>query len=113
MRGTSCFLHFKKMEENLEQQYTLKFYLKLGKTAKESKDMLQQAYGDSLKPSFHPNVNGTQMRHAKTKPSFNVDLLLRRSKHSHLAVRKTVGKQPNAIRPLSVHQKEFTCDTFM
>ncbi len=35
------------MQENLEQSYALKFYIKLGKTAKESKDMLQ-AYGDSL-----------------------------------------------------------------
>ncbi len=36
------------MQENLEQWYGLKFSVKLRKTAKESKDISLQAYGDSL-----------------------------------------------------------------
>ncbi len=36
------------MQENIEQRYALKFCVKLGKTAKESKDMLKQAYGDRV-----------------------------------------------------------------
>ncbi len=44
----ACFLHFKRIQENLEQLYALKFCVKLGKTAKDSKDTLKQAYGDSF-----------------------------------------------------------------
>ncbi len=53
--AASCFLHLKKMQENFEQRYTLKFCVKLGKTAKENKDMLQPVYVDSLAsmPTFY------------------------------------------------------------
>ncbi len=47
IRVLHLFFTFKKMQENLEQQYAIKFWVKLRKTAKERKDMLQQTYGDS------------------------------------------------------------------
>ncbi len=47
-----CFSHFKKIQESND---TLKFCVNLGKTAKENKDMLRQAYGDNLMsvPTFY------------------------------------------------------------
>ncbi len=47
----------------------------------------------NLKLGLHLNTNKTQMRRAKTKPSFNVDVLLRRGKQ-HLAVWQTFSEQP-------------------
>ncbi len=41
MSATSCLLHLKKkMQENLEQRYPLKFCVILEKTTKETKDIL-------------------------------------------------------------------------
>ncbi len=45
----TVFYITKKMQENLERRYVLKFCVKLGKPTKESKGMLQQACSDSLK----------------------------------------------------------------
>ncbi len=60
-----------------------------------------------FKPRLHRNANRmrTRTRHSKMMRTFDVDVLPRRGKQ-HLAVRRTFGEQPNAIRRLSVHQRE-------
>ncbi len=54
----------------------------------------------------------TNTRHAKMMRTFDVDVFLRRGKQ-HSSVWRTFSKQPNAIRRLSVHQREFAYNTFM
>ncbi len=65
-----------------------------------------------IKPGLHRNANRLQTQHSKTMRMFDVDVLPRRGKQ-HSAVRQTFGKRPNAIRQLSVHQREFAYNTFM
>ncbi len=60
--------------------------------------------GLPVKPGLHLNMNGTRMQHAKTKPSFNVNMLPRRGKQQ-LAVRRMFREQPNAICWLSEIQR--------
>ncbi len=52
------------------------------------------------------------MWQVKMMQMFDVDVLPRRGKQ-HLAVRRTFGEQPNAIRKLSVLQREFVYDTLV
>ncbi len=50
------------MQKDLEQRYAFKFCVKFRKTTKGSKDMLQQAYGDSLMSMsmFYQRYNASQ-----------------------------------------------------
>ncbi len=64
------------------------------------------------KPRSHRNANRMRTRHSKMMRTFDVDVFLRRGKQ-HSAVWRTFGEQPNAIRRLSVHQREFVYNTFM
>ncbi len=66
-----------------------------------------------IKPCLHQNANriGTWTLHSKTMRTFDVDVFLRRGKQ-HSTVWWTFGKQPNAIRQISILQKKFAYDTF-
>ncbi len=60
------------------------------------------------KPDLHMNTNKTQMqtRHAKTKWTFDTDVLPKWGKQ-HSAVREMFGKQQNATCKLTVLQRKF------
>ncbi len=65
-----------------------------------------------VKQRSHRNANRMRTWHAKTMGTFDVDVFLRRGQQ-HSAVWRMFGEQPNAIRRLSVHQREFTYNMFM
>ncbi len=77
-----------------------------------NQDPTTQHFFFSIKPRLHRNANRTRTQHAKTMQTFDVNVFLRWGKQ-HLAVWQTFSEQPNAIRRLSVHQREFTYNTFM
>ncbi len=66
----------------------------------------------AFEPGLHRNTDRTRMRHSKTMWMVDVDVLPRQGKQ-HSAVWQMFGEQPNAIRRLSVHEREFAYNTFM